>query len=1144
MAIAFGSAGTQYLAATAATSHAVPYPSGIAADDLLVLFIATNGGAVTSPSSPWVEVHREGTLSNPKGGLWIKVATGSESGTLDVTTSSTTASMIIFRYTGVDPTTPQDATATTVLNTVSTVSSVLPSINTNTADAWLVYCNAGNSSSTTVSSTTGTQRINNTDPGGTGDKTGGLFDEALGAAGATGTRTIDLSASRANWGAMMALRPAGGGGTPGDVTAVTATGTCAAIPPFVQGSGPVNVVAVTATATAMLNAPAVVGDPVPGNVAAVTATATALAPAPAVNDGTPNPILNRYVQDIPGVTTMAVMINTTNATSVRLKCGTDSSLTAGVVYGAAQTPDGLDNAQVTVTGLTAGTRYYARVAMTKASGIESLDDWSTIGEFVTDTSGAQNFTFAFGSCNTQTDSPAYGAVATKKPDLFLHLGDEYYSDGSGTDLANFRSKMNLKKTATNQKAIYRTSGSSLAMSDHDGMNNDGNAGSDPTGWANYNTVYREFNPTTDLPTGGIYRSMKRGRVRIIRLDRRSFATIPSATDDASKTCLGATQKQWLKDEITNATEPVILIQQGEPWIENASAGDDAWAGYTTERTELSDFFIASGKHIAMLAGDMHALAAEDGSGSPGKVAVFHAAPFHTTSSSKGGPYDVGPYPASGIASTQQYGWMDVTDTGSTITFVFRGFSADDVERVTLTKVYVDPVAAPDSTATATAHVPTVVGGGSGAGDVAAVVATATATALVPTVLGAATVAGVLAAATAIANAPTVEGAQTATVVAVNATATALAVAPAVQGAQTATVTGVTATATAQFVPPGIAAQVTAATALATALAPAPAVLGAATISGVQAAANSLAAPPVVTAQAIVTSVASTATALAVAPSVAISPSIDAVPATATAAATAPSVTALVVVTAVPATATAAAVSPAVSAGGAANVSAVTATATAAGIAPVFATPGDIAAVPAQATSLAIAPAVGVATTVVAVAATATGSAIAPTLQYGATITAVTAAATAQMTAPFVAGGGAVTVSAVPATAVASSAAPAVSIPAGITSVTATAAAATAVPTVSAEVSVTGVRAQATAAAQAPVASVEVVIAVLVVTATALLRTPTMSGQASLVAAVALASALMREPIVGVGSQTYLKDGTRVQAFRVVGGILVPVEVIY
>lgn len=1072
-----------YEAPTASTA-VVPYPAGIVSGELLTAHITFTGATPPSNTPPagWTLRQNIDGGGNVQTSTWYRIADGSETGS--VTWTSTTAvgrtTGIMIRWSGVDTTTPFDVADVTAVTGAVGTSITAPSQTTVTANAMVVTTVTVHASST-VDIVTAAGWTKSSGSTGTGRRTN-VYNRQFASAGATGTTLWDQNPPTATLEMIaisMALRPAPGGG----------------------GGG--------------------------GTVNAVAATATSMMPTPVITNGAgPTPVLNRCVQGIPGTTTHVVKVNTTDAGSVRIKAGTDSGLTTGVVFGAAVTPDAQSNSELTISGLTANTTYFYRIAMTNSVPTESLDTWSTVGKFRTDLNGQLNFTFAFSSCTNATDSAAASAVAVKNPDLVLHLGDEWYADASGTTVANFRTKMGDKKTATNFKEMYRTSGGNWIPSDHDGMNNNSNAGSDATAWTNYNSVYREMNPTTGLPGSGVYRSFKRGRVRFIAIDRRSFATIPSATDNSSKTCLGATQKQWLKDEITNATEPVIIIQNADPWIITTSAGDDGWGGYITERDELATFITASGKNVAMLGGDMHALAAEDGSSSPGGVAMFQAAPWNQAASIKGGPYDVGPYPASGTATVEQYGWMAVTDTGSQIDLVFTGYSADNTQRVTLTKSY--SLSSPGSVTAVTAlgsslaRVPTV----SATAVVVAVAATGSSTAPAPAVTALAAVSAVTALASSLARVPAVSAA--ASIPAAAAAGSSTAIAPGVTAL--AAVTAVRAQATSLMLAPSISASaagaVTAVRAQGSSLAIVPTVVGAqvATVVAVTSTATSLSVPPVVAGLAAVTAVRAQASSIAVAPVVlgAQVANTAAVTATATAAAPAPAVAVSQGVVAVAATATSLARVPAVSAGAA--TTAVRATGSAAAASPVITGYTSV--------------------TVSAPKATATSSAVAPVLALGAVVLGIKAAATAQFTAPFVAGGGAVTISAVRAVATASGASPIISVYGNATAVSATGNSQAIPPSVTGGVTVTGIAASATATAEAPVASVTASISAMALTATAILREPTAMAAAALVAPAALATALMQKPLGGIGSETYLKDGTRVRAFRLIGGILVPVEPIY
>lgn len=412
------------------------------------------------------------------------------------------------------------------------------------------------------------------------------------------------------------------------------------------------------------------------------------------------PTLTHTVVGVPTGTEARVATRTTSATSVRLQVSTSATFASGIVSGAAVTPNAQGDSQLTVGGLTAGTAYYYRVGMT-VSGTETFSAISA-NTFKTAPTGQASFAFCFASC-ADGDSAAMSAIAARGDDFFLHLGDAYYADASGTGVANFRTKMVTALQATNHQSVYKRIPSARTPSDHDGMNNGSNAGTDATAWTNWNSVTRELFPlTAGAPaTTGVYDTFVWGRVRFIVLDRRSFATIPSATDDATKTSLGATQKQWLKDTITNIAEKAIVIVQDAPWIGSAAAGDDGWFGYTTERTELANFFSASGKAVHMLAGDMHAVAADDGTNAPGGIAVFHGAPLNKSASQKGGPYTVGPSPASGTAVVQQYGRIVVTDSGSSISLAFTGYDSANTALVTLTETVnmpATPTAIADSSA--------------------------------------------------------------------------------------------------------------------------------------------------------------------------------------------------------------------------------------------------------------------------------------------------------------------------------------------------------------------------------------------------------------------------------------------------------------
>ena len=106
----------------------------------------------------------------------------------------------------------------------------------------------------------------------------------------------------------------------------------------------------------------------------------------------------------------------------------------------------------------------------------------------------------------------------------------------------------------------------------------------------------------------------------------------------------------------------------DPWIGPATPGDDSWAGYATERRELADFIKENQiKNLVVIAGDMHAMAYDDGThsdyatGGGAPLIVLHAAPISADPNVKGGPFTAGPFLAS-----LQYGLLEVFDTGGPV----------------------------------------------------------------------------------------------------------------------------------------------------------------------------------------------------------------------------------------------------------------------------------------------------------------------------------------------------------------------------------------------------------------------------------------------------------------------------------------------
>jgi hypothetical protein len=149
---------------------------------------------------------------------------------------------------------------------------------------------------------------------------------------------------------------------------------------------------------------------------------------------------------------------------------------------------------------------------------------------------------------------------------------------------------------------------------------------------------------------------------------RSAANPTTQRESASKTRMGTAQKTWFKQELIAARDsgfPLILWVCPVPWIAPAEIGNDTWGGYATERVEIANFIRDNRiNNVVLLAGDMHALAFDDGTnsdyatGGGARMIVLHAAALTADGSVKGGPYTGGAIPGS-----QHYGILEVYDTG-------------------------------------------------------------------------------------------------------------------------------------------------------------------------------------------------------------------------------------------------------------------------------------------------------------------------------------------------------------------------------------------------------------------------------------------------------------------------------------------------
>jgi alkaline phosphatase D len=366
--------------------------------------------------------------------------------------------------------------------------------------------------------------------------------------------------------------------------------------------------------------------------------------------------------------TVAVHLSAPGA-SVRLAVARNAGLADAIYSVPAVTQSAAGNGvKLDIQGLLPDTAYYYGLEI---DGVLRAEPASR-GAFRTFPLGAASFKIAFASCGDYraADQRAYDAILAEQPLLFINSGDLHYNDTNTTNAGDYRANYDAVLNQPNQAALYRGVPFAYVWDDHDFSGNDSD-GTSP-GRDTARRVFDERVPHYAYAVAGgpVAQTLTIGRVRVILTDLRSAADPHDAPDTPAKSHLGAAQKAWFKQELINARDagfPLILWVSTVPWIGAAGSGDDDWSVFANERRELANFIKANRiKNLVLLCGDMHALAYDDGTnsdyadGGGAPLVVLQAAALTSGASVKGGPYSGG-----AVAGSQQYGILEITDTGGT-----------------------------------------------------------------------------------------------------------------------------------------------------------------------------------------------------------------------------------------------------------------------------------------------------------------------------------------------------------------------------------------------------------------------------------------------------------------------------------------------
>lgn len=344
--------------------------------------------------------------------------------------------------------------------------------------------------------------------------------------------------------------------------------------------------------------------------------------------------------------------------------------------------------RLTVTGLAPNTLYFVRPDFVGANAA-----LLPVGNARTPPTGAHSFSFAAGSCWNPARNPVlpnskflFVSLLAKAESgelaFFFHLGDIHYADVQVENLSAHRNALEpvFRDPASppgsgRRNLLMRSMPVYYMYDDHDAGGPDNGDGFDP-GTRGGIEFFRKAAPNPPYAQSAItkppYYSFKRGRVRFVVTDVRNDRSPVNQMPPESRRAMSAEQTTWFYDQLlaaNTAGEPVIWVNT-KPWIETASG--NGWGSYVTQRNEIVSFITTNGmtNKIAILSGDMHALAYDNGTNAPAGLRVMHCAPLDQTISTKGGPYSHGPF----TGSETQYGQIDVTDSGSgAVSVRFRGF---------------------------------------------------------------------------------------------------------------------------------------------------------------------------------------------------------------------------------------------------------------------------------------------------------------------------------------------------------------------------------------------------------------------------------------------------------------------------------------
>ncbi|PQM29395.1 hypothetical protein CVO77_00195 [Sphingopyxis lindanitolerans] len=362
----------------------------------------------------------------------------------------------------------------------------------------------------------------------------------------------------------------------------------------------------------------------------------------------------------------------TDAASVRLAVARDPGM-MWATYLPAQAPTAEGVFDFTITGLAPNMqRYYYAVECDGDLDLTKVGTFQTFPE----EGSKRNHRIIVGNClggdwldprwmtNYTSNSPVLDIIAREDALLTNIIGDWGYNDyyltnnGISDSVANSRAFIAENLLRPRQQALFLRRPMNWFWDDHDWGVDDGDKTTPSRAFKNQ--VYRETMPHYLLPSStgfGIWHSFMIGDVLHIATDLRTDRDPNTDADGVGKRMMSAEQEAWFEDLLIAAsTDPLVgdvIWYSSSPWLgavgvngQTTASLFDHWALFSYQRDRLAAmieaFKMQSGKAFAMVHGDIHALAYDDGSNNSwGGFPVYACGAIDSPPNVRGGPFSGG-----------------------------------------------------------------------------------------------------------------------------------------------------------------------------------------------------------------------------------------------------------------------------------------------------------------------------------------------------------------------------------------------------------------------------------------------------------------------------------------------------------------------